>query len=76
MTTPTWFLVIFLYNIPLKDIYKDYVDKVAVPMTGKMERYCSLDKNKVWRYNTATEGTDFHEVENICVPAKQWRGEK
>lgn len=76
MTATTWFLVIFLYNVPLKDPDKDYVDKVAVPMTGKMEQYCSLDKNKIWRYNTATEGTDFHKVFNVCVPAKQWRGEK
>jgi hypothetical protein len=73
---PTWFLVVFLYNVPLKDPDKDYVDKVAIPMSGKIEQHCSLDKAKILRYNMPIEGTDNHKVFTVCVPRNEWRGEK
>lgn len=72
--TPTWFLLVFLFSGSPTD--NNYVDKVAIPMTGKMDQHCAIDKNKIWRYNSTTEGTDNHKVLTVCVPAKEWRGEK
>lgn len=67
----SWFLVIFLFTGAPSD--QTYLDKVSVPMTGKLEQLCRQDATGVWRYQEKLEGMDNLKVLTACVPFKQWR---
>lgn len=69
----TWFLLIFFYVHPgIND--DQFVEKVAIPMTGNMAQHCTKDKNGIVRYNKPVEGVDRHKVYTVCVTENHWRG--
>lgn len=67
----TWFLVIYLYSAAPSDT--NYLDKVAVPMTGQLEQVCKKDAAGIWRYPGTLDGMDKLGTITVCVPFKQWR---
>jgi len=64
-----WFLVMFMYAPN-----GEYIDKVAVPMTGTIQQHCKMDRDGFWRFKKKVEGMDMVKVENVCVTEKHWRG--
>lgn len=66
----TWFLLLFI-TLP----NGQYVDKIAVPMTGTIEQQCERDSTGIYRYKGKLEGTDRHSVLTVCQTVKAWRGQ-
>lgn len=67
----TWFLLLFI-ALP----NGEYVDKIAVPMTGSIEELCQRDATGIYRYKNKLEGMDRHSVLTVCQTTKTWRGTK
>lgn len=74
----TWFLIIFLYDpqlVSTKDPYAASIERVAIPMTGKMSDACSYNKKyDVWQYKSKMEGLNRYGADVECVTFNQWRG--
>ena len=52
----------------------EYIDKVAVPMTGTIQQQCKLGPDGYWRLKRPVEGMDEAKVVTVCVTEKHWRG--
>lgn len=65
----TWILLLFI-TLPSGQ----YVDKVAIPMTGSIEQHCQRDAAGIYRYKHKLEGADKHSVLTVCQTKQAWTG--
>lgn len=78
MKTATWFLLVFLFDPKVKDPNNPYagsIERVAIPMTGKMSDSCRYNKKyDVWQYKAEIEGLNHYDADVECVTYNHWRG--